>query len=57
MPKAVHDALMRVAKKRAAGGKLRGVGKNASPKKKKAAMNHFVFGTMTNMKKRGEISY
>lgn len=55
MPKAVHDALRKVAKKYMKQGKLRGAGKGSSRKAKKRAMNHFIYGAMTNMEKRGEI--
>ena len=51
MPKAVHDALMRAANKYAKRGKL----KRKKGETSKEAKNHFVYGTMANMKKRGEI--
>ncbi len=45
MPEKVENALRKVARKFIAKGKLRG----------KGAIGHFVYGTMTNMQKRGEI--
>jgi hypothetical protein len=51
MPKAVEDALRKAARKMVKGGKIK-KGKNKSLE---AAKNKFVFGTMTNMAKRGEI--
>ncbi len=55
MPKKVHDALAKVAAKYMKKGRLKGAGKNSSASAKKKAKNAFIYGTMANMKKRGEI--
>jgi len=51
MPKAVHDALAKVAAKYMKKGKL----KRKKGESAKRAKDRFIYGTMANMRKRGEI--